>query len=79
MKIWFVFLINGEKVGTWANNTDEAVKNLIAEYGNVPMKYIGIYWGNKLGAEPDRVTRKGMSALDVAIASGLLKMFVGLR
>lgn len=42
MKSWFVYLINGKKIGTWANNTDEAKRNLRAEYGDVPMEFVGI-------------------------------------
>lgn len=35
MKSWFVYLINGKKIGTWANNNEEAEKNLRKEFGDV--------------------------------------------
>lgn len=78
MKSWFVYLINGKKIGTWANNTEEAERNLREEYGDVPMEFIGINNG-KIGAQPEMVTYRGMSAVDMMIASGLMKIFIGLR
>lgn len=80
MKAWFVFLINGKKIGTWANNTDEARTNLIAEYGDVEMEYLGIRFGyNGIGPAPDKYIYRGMSACDIALASGMLNMLCRLR
>lgn len=78
MKSWFVYLINGNKIGTWANNTEEAEKNLREEYGDIPMEFIGINYG-KLGAQPEKVIHRGMSAVDTMIATGMMNMLVGLR
>lgn len=78
MKSWFVYLINGEKIGTWANNTEEAERNLRKEYGNVPMEFVGINYG-KLGVQPEKVIHRGMSAVDTMIATGMMNMLVGLR
>lgn len=78
MKAWFVFFINGKKIATWANNTDEARENMIAEFGDVPMKYLGIYF-NKFGERPDGIIRHGMSPVDTMIAFGLVNMLIGLR
>ena len=78
MKTWFVYLINNEKIGTWANNTEEAEKNLRKEYGDVPMEFVGINYG-KLGAQPEKVIYRGMSAIDTMIATGMMNILVGLR
>jgi len=78
MKSWFVYLINNEKVGTWANNTEEAERNLRKEYGDVPMEFVGINHG-KLGAQPEKVIYCGMSPVDMMIATGMINAFVGLR
>ncbi len=78
MKSWFVYLINGKKIGTWANNTEEARKNLIAEYGDVPMEFIGINYDD-LGAQPEKVIYRGMSSVDMMIATGTLNTLIGLR
>lgn len=79
MKTWFVYYINEKKVGTWANNEYEARKNLIAEYGNVPMEYIGMYFGDGIGETPDEIVYRGMSAVDSMIAHGYINMFIGFR
>ena len=34
MKRWFVYLIAENQIGTWANNSDEAEKNLRDKYGD---------------------------------------------
>ena len=78
MKTWFVYLINGKQVGTWANNTNEAEENLKKEYGNVEMEYIGNNCYNPR-IKIDEITHKGMSAVDVIMAYELNMMFVGLR
>ena len=78
MKSWFVFSVNGKKIGTWANNFAEAKGNMVAEYGDVPMEFVGINYGD-LGAQPEGVIHRGMSAVDVMIAYGLGNMLVGLR
>ena len=78
MKSWFVYLINGKKIGTWANNTEEAEQNLRKEFGDVPMEFVGINYG-KLGAQPEKVIHRGMSAVDTMIATGMMNMLVGIR
>lgn len=78
MKSWFVYLINGKKIGTWANNTEEAERNLRAEYGDVPMEFVGINSG-KLGAQFDKVIYRGMSAVDMMLATGMVNVLVSLR
>lgn len=78
MKTWFVYLINGKKIGTWANNSEEAERNLIAEFGDVPMEFLGMDMDG-FGVEPDEVIHEGMSAVDTMIAFGLANMFAGLR
>lgn len=78
MKTWFVYLINGKKIGTWAKNAEEAERNLREEYGDVPMEFIGIYNG-KIGAEPEMVMHRGMSAVDMMIATGMMNILIGLR
>lgn len=78
MKSWFVYLINEKKIGTWANNTEEAEQNLRKEYGDVPMEFVGINYG-KLGAQPEKTIHRGMSAVDMMIATGMMNMLVGLR
>jgi len=79
MKTWFVYLINGKKIGTWANNTDEAERNLRAEFGDIPMEFIGTSYGEHGGVQPEEVIHRGMSPVDAMIASGLLKAFSNLR
>lgn len=78
MKSWFVYLINGKKIGTWANNTEEAERNLRKEYGDVTMEFVGINY-NDLGAQPEKVIHRGMSAVDTMIATGMMNMLIGLR
>ena len=78
MKSWFVYLVNGEKIGTWANNAEEAERNLREEFGDVPMEFIGINYG-KLGAQPEKVTHRGMSPVDMMIATGMMNTLIGLR
>ena len=78
MKSWFVYLINGKKIGTWANNTEEAEQNLQEEYGDVPMEFVGINYGD-LGAQPEKVIHRGMSPVDMMIATGMMNMLIGLR
>ena len=78
MKSWFVYLVNGKKIGTWANNEAEAKRNMIAEYGDVPMEFIGINYG-RLGAQPEEIIHRGMSPVDTMIAFGFVNMLVGLR
>ena len=78
MKTWFVYLINGKKVGTWANNNAEAERNLRKEFGNIPMEYVGMNYG-KLGTSVDEVIYTGMSTVDLMIASGIMNGLVGLR
>jgi len=78
MKSWFVYLINNEEVGTWANNTEEAEKNLRKEFGDVPMEFVGINY-NDLGAQPERVIHRGMGTVDMMIATGMINMLIGLR
>lgn len=78
MKAWFVFLINGKQVGTWANNTTEARENLVKEYGNVKMEYMGNTCHNPK-VKIDEITHEGMSAVDIMIAYGLTNLFAGLR
>jgi hypothetical protein len=71
MKSWFIFYINGKQVGTWANNADEAKENMIAEFGDIPMEFIGINY-NDIGPKVDEAIYRGMSGVDMMIASGLL-------
>lgn len=78
MRSWFVYLINGIKIGTWANNNKEAEKNLREKYGDVSMEFVGISF-NDIGIKPDKVIHNGMSPTDMMIASGTLNMLVGLR
>lgn len=78
MKSWFVYLINGKKIGTWANNTEEAEQNLRKEFGDVQMEFVGINYG-KLGAQPEKVIHRGMSAVDTMIATGMMNALIGLR
>lgn len=78
MKSWFVYLINGKKIGTWANNTEEAERNLRKEFGDVPMEFIGINYDD-IGAQPEKVIYRGMSSVDMMIATGMMNMLVGLR
>ena len=78
MKTWFVYLIKGQKIGTWANNNAEAERNLRREYGDVPMEFVGMEFG-KLGTHPEKVITTGMSVTDMMIATGALDMLVGLR
>ena len=78
MKTWFVYLINGKKIGTWANNPDDAKGNLIAEFGDVPMEFLGIEMCG-IGAEPEEIICRGMSPVDKMIAFGLSYLLVGLR
>ncbi len=78
MKSWFVYLINGKKIGTWANNTYEAERNLRKEYGDTKMEFIGINYG-QFGAQPEEVCHIGMSPVDTMIAFGYANMLVGLR
>lgn len=78
MKSWFVYRINGKKIGTWANNTEEAEQNLRKEFGDVPMEFVGINYDD-LGAQPEKVIYRGMSAVDMMIATGMMNILVGLR
>lgn len=78
MKSWFVYLINGKKIGTWANNSDEAERNLVAEFGDVPMEYLGINFG-RIGQQPEEIIHRGMSPVDTMIAFGFGNMLIGLR
>ena len=78
MKSWFVFLVNGKKIGTWANNMEEARRNMAAEYGVIPMEFLGINYG-ATGPQPEEVIRHGMSPVDTTIAFGFANMLTGLR
>ncbi len=78
MKSWFVYLINGKKISTWANNTEEAENNLRKEFGDVSMEFIGINY-RRLGAQPEKVIYRGMSAVDMMIATGMINALIGLR
>ena len=77
MKSWFVYLINNEKIGTWANNTEEAERNLREEYGDVPMEFVGINY-RKLGAQPEKVIYRGMNHMDMIIATGMINVLIRL-
>jgi hypothetical protein len=80
MKTWFVFLINGKKVGTWANNELEARKNMSAEYGeDTRMEFLGINYCGKFGPQPEEIIHRGMTPVDTMIAFGFANMFIGLR
>ena len=79
MKTWFVYLINGKNVATWANNSEEAEENLVKEYGNVEMKYVTTIFFRNPKIKIDEVTYIGMSAVDKMIACGLSDLFSGLR
>ena len=72
MKGWFIFCVNGEKIGTWANGPEEAKKNLRHFFGDVPMEYLGIQWSENLGPKADDYIYDGMSTTDMMIASGCL-------
>ena len=78
MKSWFVYVIDNEKIGTWANNSDEAERNLRKEYGDVPMEYVGVNYAG-IGPRPDKVIRRGMSPIDTMLAYGLGNMLASLR
>lgn len=78
MKTWFVFLINGEKIGVWANNDNEARQKMIKHYGDIPMEFIGIDMP-LLRVKSDHVIYDGMSAVDIMIATGLTDLFAGMR
>ena len=80
MKAWFVFMINGKRVATWAQSYEEAEANLIQKYGNVSMKYVGNTCHNPF-MEPlkdDEITTINMSAVDKMIAFGLDTLFLDL-
>lgn len=79
MKAWFVFLINGVKVGTWANNINEARQNMISHYGDIPMEYIGINYHGEKSTAPNVVIKDGMSSVDIGIAFGLMELLVQFR
>lgn len=70
MKSWFVYLIEGRKIGVWANNTEEAEEKLVAEYGNASIEFVGINYGC-IGAQPEELIYRGMSSVDMIIASRL--------
>lgn len=78
MKSWFVYLINGTKIGTWANNEEEAERNLWEEFGDVSMEFIGINYDD-LGAQPEKVIYRGMSSVDMMIATGMMNILIGWR
>ena len=78
MKTWFVYLINGKRVGTWENNIKKAEENLVKEYGNVEMEYVGnVCYDPKI--KIDKVTNIGMNTVDKMITYGLVGSLVGLR
>ena len=77
MKSWFVFLVDGKKVGTWAKNYEEAMANMLSEFWDVPLEYLGINYG-KLGTQPEKVTHRGMSAVDLMLAYGFGNMLSGM-
>ena len=74
MKTWFIYLIDGKRVATWANNCIEARNNLRKEYGSdICMDFVGIDW--HLGHENEKADEycySGMSCVDFMIASGIL-------
>lgn len=78
MKTWFVYIVDGKKIGTWANNNKEAERNLHAKYGNIPMKYVGNVC-HDIKLEPDDIITTGMSAVDTMIAFDLINLFAGIR
>ena len=78
MKSWFVYLINGKKIGTWANSTKEARRNMIEEFGDVPMEFLGIKF-DEFGAQPEQMIHRGMSTVDRMIAYNLGETLIGLR
>ena len=78
MKTWFVYLINGKWVETWANDTKKAEENLVKEYDNVEMEYVGnSCYDPKI--KIDKVTNIGMNTVDKMITYGLVGSLVGLR
>ena len=78
MKAWFVYIIDGKKIGTWANNNEEAEQNLRKKYGDISMQYVGNTCHN-IDLQPDDIIYTGMSTTDKMIAFGFMNMFIGLR
>lgn len=75
MKGWFVFLIDGARIGFWANSSEEAEQKLKETYGDASAEYLGIYvHGSKSSIEPSKYDHSGMSLCDHMISSGALRM-----
>ena len=70
MKAWFVFMINGKRVATWAQSYEEAKENLIQKYGNVSMTYVGNTCHDPFMDElqDDEIDTINMSIVDKMIA-----------
>ena len=80
MKAWFVFMINGKRVATWAQDYEEAEANIIKKYGNVSMEYVGNTCHDPF-MEPlndDEITTVNMSCVDKMIAFGIDTIFLSL-
>ena len=74
MKTWFIYLINGKKIGTWTDNTDEAERNLREVFGDdIAMEFVGTHYARDVGPQPDKVIYTGMTAVDFMTAFGGLR------
>lgn len=80
MKSWWIFVINGETVATFAQTEEEAIEHLRLEYGDdtpgscIDMIGLWMSYGIHLPRNT-KICYAGMSLTDVMIASGILKAF----
>ena len=80
MKAWFVYEINGELFGFWANNNVEAEERIYNKFGNVEFKFSGISYGEScpFGPQPDKYVFDDLTTTEFMIASGLIDYFAEL-
>lgn len=70
MKAWFIFNVNGERVGVWTNSSEDGEKLLRTVYGNESaIDFIDLDW---FGDVRYRKLDVGMSSVDMMIASGTI-------
>ena len=75
MKSWFVFEVNGEKIGVWANNLTDA--EVIVSRRYPVAKFLGIDYGSKFGVKADRCLYDGVVPIEMLIMSGVMDCVLG--
>ncbi len=76
MKNWFIYDVDGKRVGVFVNSADKGYQLLIAEYGDEAwIDFVDIDWFSKGGYEKLHL---GMSATDLVISTGIINKLANL-